>query len=57
MQEIEQLNARSTNCGTIKNAYEAMRQTDGERFFGDRTHVEFAKDSGSRIVAFATIKT
>jgi hypothetical protein len=38
------LDDRSTNCGTTKKEYEVVRQTDGERFFEDRVHIEFAKD-------------
>jgi hypothetical protein len=34
-----------------------LRQTDGERFFADRKHVEFAKESNTLSSAFATIKT
>ena len=35
---------RSTNCGTNKKATKRLRQTDGERFFEDRVHIEFVKE-------------
>lgn len=33
-----------------------LRQTDGERFFGSRKHVEFAKDSDRLILDFTTLR-
>lgn len=43
--------------GPSKSDTKQLRQTDGERFFGDRMHVKFAKESGGRIGPLATVKT
>jgi hypothetical protein len=41
--------------GPSKRHTKQLRQTDGERFFEDRRHVEIAEDSYGRVVAFTTL--
>lgn len=43
--------------GPSKTDRNLLRETDGERFFEIHKQVEFAKDSHSVAMAFATLKT